>query len=474
MKSNIPDDLKKRIRELPESPGIYLFKNRDKVPIYIGKALSIKKRVMSHFRCLGEIFSKEGRMLGEVRAIDFIHTPSEAEALLLEAAFVKENQPKYNQILKDDKSYPFLKITNEEFPRLLIVRRRTPDGGKYFGPYTNPRLLRQALSMLRGLFPMRTCSHIPRKVCLRYHIRQCCGPCVGAGGAASYGQIVKELEFFLKGRRDVLVKSLIKRMKAHSAKREYEQAGNIFEEIKALSEVPKVARPAKADLEVLELLRRELSLPRLPVRIEGFDISNISGTDAVGSMVVFENGKPLRRAYRKFRIKTVEGIDDYRMMREVIRRRYTRVLNEKEALPDLVLIDGGKGHLSAAKGEFEKLNLGNLPLVSIAKQHEYIFTPERDHPRILPQSSPILQLIQRLRDEAHRFAITYHRALHKKEALTLRLEQIPGLGSKTITKLLKKFGTIAAIKTRSENQLMTELGLSKKTAGNILGATHAM
>ena len=466
--SPLPDHLKKRISLLPDTPGTYLFKDRDGTSIYIGKALSIRKRVLSHFRSYGESFSKEGIMLGEVRSIDYIETPTEEEALLLEASLVKENQPKYNQALKDDKSYPFLKISGEEFPRLLVVRRRKADGSKYFGPYTSGLLLRQAVAMLRRLFPMRTCNPIPKKACLMYHIGQCRGPCIGQINKAQYGEIVKELDLFLQGRREALIKTLLRRMKEYSRDREYEKAQRIYEEIKALSVVPKAGGKEKAN--VLNELMDVLFLPQLPIRIEGFDISNIAGKEAVGSMVVFVNGKATRSAYRKFRIKTVQGIDDYEMMREVVRRRYSRVLEEKQELPDLVVIDGGKGHLAAAKGELDSLGLEKLPVISIAKQHEYIFSPEKEGPTILPQSSPILQLIQQLRDEAHRFAIAYHRRLHRKEAMISLLDNIPGVGYKTKEKLLKAFGSVAKIKKLTEDDLVERAGVNAKIARNILGS----
>ncbi|MBI3252302.1 MAG: excinuclease ABC subunit UvrC [Candidatus Omnitrophica bacterium] len=400
---------------LPNGPGVYFFKDRHKKTIYIGKALSIRKRVRGHYRFFGEPFSKEGKLLRETSAIDFIETPNEAEALLLEASLVKEFLPKYNQELKDDKSYPFLKITAEEFPRLLITRARKPDGGKIFGPYTNVRLLRQAVRMLRREFPMRTCKQLPKKVCLMYHIGQCHAPCVGYIGKPAYDRIVKDLENFLLGRRDAVVKSLLRRMKQHAEKREYEKAKTLYEEIRALESVP---NPVLRDWPgVLRQLKEALGLSVIPERIECFDISNIFGEEAVGSMVVFVSGEPARSGYRRFRIRTVTGIDDYRMMREVVRRRYARLLNEKKTLPDLVVIDGGKGHLSAAKNVLDELGLKNLPVISIAKQHEHLFKPGREAPFIFPQSSPILQLVQRLRDEAHRFAIRYHRHLRKKEGL---------------------------------------------------------
>ncbi len=464
--SRLPESLKKIIRTLPDTCGAYLFKNKNNTPVYIGKAVSIRKRVSSHFRNYGETFSKEGIMLSEVSKIDFIETPTQEEALLLEASLVKQHLPKYNKELKDDKSYPFLKITNEEFPRLLVVRGRKADGSKYFGPYTSGKLLRQAVALLRRLFPMRTCDPMPDKLCLMYHIGQCKGPCTAEIDKVAYGDIVNELNLFLEGRRGALVKTLLRRMKEYSKNKEYEKAKVIYEEIKALSSVPQKAR--KGPGSVLNDLMDTLFLPGLPIRIEGFDISNIAGKEAVGSMVVFVNAKPCRSEYRRFRIKTVRGIDDYEMMREVVRRRYSRLVEEKGALPDLVLIDGGRGHLAAAKGVLDSLGLDALAVISIAKQHEHIFSPDKEGPAILPQSSPVLHLIQNLRDEAHRFAITYHRRLHKKEALVSLLDEIPGIGPKTKEKLLKVFGSVSKIKSLSQEQLVEKGKLSEKTARNVL------
>src|SRR3990167_190205 len=464
----IPGFLSHRIRQLPNSPGVYLFKDRDSKPVYIGKALSIRKRVLSHFRCFGEHFSKEGKMLFEVRRIDFIETPTEADALLLEASLVKENQPKFNQELKDDKSYPYLKITSEAFPRLLVVRGRKADGGKYFGPYTSGRLLNQAVRMLRRLFPMRTCHPIPDKVCLMYHIAQCKGPCVGEIDKEKYGEIVKELGLFLEGHRAALVRGLTRRMKEYSAGRQYEKAKSVYEQIRALSSLPQADVLKKRTSQVLAALKDAFSLPKEPERMEGFDISNITGREPVGSMVVFLNGRPARSEYRRFRIKTVKGINDYDMMREVIRRRFTRFLEEKQVPPDLVVIDGGKGHLSAAGDELRKLGLGKIPMISIAKQHEHLFELGREAARIYPQNSPLLQMIQHLRDEAHRFAITLHRRLHRKEALVSRLDEIRGVGPKTKERLLKKFGTISAIRNASEAKIIEKCSVTAKAAKKIL------
>ncbi len=467
----IPDHLKRRIAELPEAPGVYFFKDKSGKAIYIGKAVSIRKRVSSHFRSHGEGVSKQSKMLSEIRRIDYLGTVSEAEALLLEAGLVRENMPKYNQLLKDDKSYPFLKISAEEFPRLLIVRARKADGSKYFGPYTNVHLLRQAVGFLKRLFPLRTCHPMPDKVCLMYHIGQCKGPCIQEINKEEYAKIVKELELFLGGRRDALVRNLMRQMKEYSAKREFENAQSTYDTVRALSVAVGPSRAFAGGIgQVLNDLAQILSLSKPPIHIEGFDISNLFGQEAVGSMVYFSNGSPARSQYRRFRVKTVSGINDYNMMREVVSRRYTRVLAEGLPLPDLVVIDGGKGHLAAAKEELDALNLSHVPIIGIAKQHEHLFLPGRPAPIILSLSSPVLDLVRNLRDEAHRFAVAYHRRLHRKEELVSQLDNIPGLGPKAKTRLLRTFGSVKKIRTLSETSLVEKGGLNPKLA-HVLRAT---
>lgn len=469
----IPDYIKTRIRELPDKSGVYLFKNKESRIIYIGKALSIRKRIMGHFRFYNESFSKEGIMLSEVRRIDYLETPTEAEALLLESSLVKQHLPRYNIELRDDKSYPYIKITGEEYPRLLVVRGRKADGGKYFGPYTSGLLLRQAVKRLRYIFPMRTCQPMPKKLCLMYHIGKCGGPCTGQIEKSAYLKIVKDLEHFLEGRKDAMVRVLSKQMKEYSKNQEYEKAQIVLEEIKGLSMLPEGNPVKREGAHVLESLQKELSLPRRPKRMDCFDISNIHGKEAVGSMVVFENGEPARSEYRRFRIKTVQGIDDYLMMKEVLRRRYSRILEEKMPLPDLIVIDGGKGHLAAAKSQLDALGLQDQPVMSIAKQHEHLFLPGNPQPFIFPQSSPILHLMQRLRDEAHRFAITYHRMLHRKEAIISRLDEIPGVGPKTRELLLKRVGSVKKIKQTAPEEIAEKTGISVQKVEKILGSLKA-
>ena len=405
--------IKERILQIPQQPGVYLIKDRQGHPDYIGKARNLRGRLKTHFQSSSARELKEYLIQKDAADIGVVLTATEAEALLLEASLVKQHRPKYNKELKDDKSYPFLKITMaEDYPRLLIARGRTSDGSLYFGPYTNVGLLRQAVAHLRRVFPMRTCHPLAKKVCLMYHIGQCQAPCVGDIDRKKYREIVKELVLFLEGKKSALLRVLHKRMVQTSKERRFEEAKLYRDQIQSLSTVSMMRSPMNR-LAVLKEMMDVFHLSSYPRRIEAFDISNFSGKNPVGSLVVFVDGAPLRSEYRRFKIKTVEGIDDYKMMREIVRRRYERVLSEKLPLPDVILIDGGKGHLASAKDELNRLNLTDLDVLSIAKQHEIIFKPSRHEPYVLPQHSAVLQLIRHLRDEAHRFAITFYRKLHE-------------------------------------------------------------
>jgi len=461
------ENLRAFIKGCPQTPGVYLIKNKSGKPVYIGKARSLRSRLTTHFGPAYHPDYKERMIRKEAAKIGIIQTATEAEALLLEASLIKEHRPKYNKELKDDKSYPFLKITDEKFPRLLVVRGRKSDGSIYFGPYTNAGLLREAVSLLRRLFPMRTCTPMPDKVCLMFHIGQCRGPCVGHMSEKEYAQMVKELVYFLEGKRDALVRTLSRRMKEASRDRHYELARTYRDQMRALAAVAVKQAPSQDEGTVLLQMQRVLKLSRYPARIEAFDISNISGKNPVGSMVVFDNGKPKRSEYRKFKIKTVAGVNDYDMMREVVRRRYERLLNEKKPLPDLVLIDGGRGHLSSAKEELDRVNLSDLDLVSIAKQHEYLYKMARPNPYVLPQDSPVLQLLRHVRDEAHRFAISFYRKLHRKEMVWSELDAVGGVGPTRKKKLILAFKTISAVKAASRQDLAEIEGIDEKTAKNI-------
>jgi excinuclease ABC subunit C len=365
-------------------------------------------------------------MMARVADVEGRVAPSEAEALLVEAQLIKAHKPRYNVAFRDDKTYPMLKVTNEPFPRLLVVRRRhapppkglvggQADKAQYFGPYTQVGLMHEAVRFLRRVFPLRTCMRFPKTPCLEYHLGQCLAPCAKYVAAAPYQRIVADLVAFLQGDRDSLLRDLARRMERAARDERFEEAARARDQIQALTSVI-VAKEKSRSAGPLEQLQAALKLARLPRRIEAFDISNLFGAFAVGSMVVFEDGKPHKAHYRRFKIKTVRGIDDYRMMREVIHRRYSGSLAAQLALPDLLLVDGGKGQLAAACEELAQLSL-SIPAMGLAKRFEHIFLPGSDEPIVLLPTSPVLHLVQHIRDEAHRFAIAYHRLLRRKGML---------------------------------------------------------
>jgi excinuclease ABC subunit C len=404
--SAAPAALRKRVAALPDQPGVYCFTDARGTVLYVGKARSLRKRVASYFRPQG-LSPRIAQLMARVAGVEVLRTASEAEALLLEARLIKERQPRYNVSFRDDKTYPLLKVTNEPYPRLVVTRRRLPDGAAYFGPYTEAGLMHEAVRFLRRVFPMRTCAAFPKTPCLEYHLGQCLAPCAGYVGATSYQRIVDDLLAFLRGERDALLRDLSRRMDQAARRRRFEEAARLRDQIQALTSVI-VAKEKSLAAGPLEQLQAALKLPRAPRRIEAFDLSNLFGQWAVGSMVVFTDGKPHKAHYRRFQIETVRGIDDCAMMREVIRRRYSGSLAKALPLPDLVLVDGGKGQLAAACEALGALAL-RLPAMGLAKRFERIVLPDTPEPIVLLPTSPVLHLVQRIRDEAHRFAITYHR-----------------------------------------------------------------
>jgi excinuclease ABC subunit C len=305
---------------------------------------------------------------------------------------------------------------NEKFPRLSVTRQKAADGAAYYGPYADAKLLRKALVILQERFPLRKCAKPGKKVCLNYHIKQCLGPCEGHIDEAAYKDIVAELRLFLAGKRSELLDLLSKRMAEASGAERFEEALNIRERLEALGAV-KDSRVKYGPGSESEELRLLLGAKKPLDAIEAFDISNIMGHAAVGSMIFFRKGKPDKNEYRRFRIKTVDRVDDYAMMREIVRRRYSRLLKESKPLPGAIIIDGGKGHLSAALEVLESLGLAGIPVVGIAKQFERLYLKGRKDPVVLPKESKALHLLQRIRDEAHRFAISYHKRLFSKKML---------------------------------------------------------
>lgn len=509
---------KKRLKNIPDLPGVYIMKDKKGDTLYIGKAASLKKRVSSYFKRDSDLSLRTRLMVEKVADISFIVTGSEPEALITESAFIKRYKPRYNVALKDDKSYPYLKLTvNEDFPRLILTRKkrdssadqsseaqkakeeveRKPvprsfsEGGShsakaddeaiYYGPYTDVKLLRKALGIMRGIFPLRTCRRMTKKVCLNYHIGQCSAPCIEAINKDAYSDIVKEQKLFLEGKRERLIDELSKKMKKRAEQKDYEKAAILRDRITALSIVPRTIRRARyretafikkkaKPYDEIVALKYLLGLRRVPRKIEAFDISNIRGKEATGSMITFIDGQPSKDNYRRFKIRDVKGVDDYKMMREIIRRRYERVKSEKLPCPDLIIIDGGKGQLNVASLTLEQLGFRRLPVIGIAKRFEHIYLRRRREPIIFSQHSPILHLIQRLRDEAHRFAISYHRKLRSKKLRGSILDDIEGIGEKRKRLLLNKFGSVGNIKKAGIKELSSLKGIDIKTAKSIRNA----
>jgi len=398
---------------MPDSPGVYLMKDAAGKVIYVGKAKSLRKRLMTY---LGRGLST--KTLIQMRSVSDIEVrlcPTEALALLLEAALIHKYLPKYNVSLRDDKSFPLIKVTGEDFPAVYVTRKKNVDASRYLGPYTSANLLREALKIIRRSFSFRTCRKMPHKACLYYRVKLCPGPCIGKISKEDYSGRIEDIMMILEGKTDNLIKKLTAAMNSFSAAKEFEKAAKVRDQVSALSALSSI-RPEFTSSDEMQDLKELLRLPKLPERIECFDIANISGKEATGSMVSFWRGLPDKDNYRRFKIRTVDSVDDYAMMQEVVRRRYSRVLEQKLPKPDLILIDGGKGHLMTAAKVLLDFALP-IPLASIAKEEENIYVLGLPNPIQLRSDTPALNLIRRIRDEAHRFAQKYHHLLHRKKIM---------------------------------------------------------
>jgi excinuclease ABC subunit C len=408
-------DIKSKIRALPLTSGVYLFKNAKGEIIYVGKAVSLRRRVESYFRSNQQSL-KTDLLVENISEIDFLGTHSEAEALLMEASLIKEHQPKYNIELKDGKTYPYIQITKEEFPLVSVVRLNMRKNkhikADFYGPYVNPALIREALTIIRKIFPFRSCDNLPDKPCLDYHIGLCAAPCVGNISKVDYARNIRHVRLILEGKRDALYRDLQQEMEERAYEKDFEGAAKVRDQIRAIGALYSGTKDINYFKEA-EQLQRALGLEHTPNRIECFDISNIMGNHSAGSMVSFANGKPDKSNYRRFKIKTVKGIDDFQSIAEVVRRRYSRLKNEGLPYPDLIMIDGGKGQLAAAVAALKELQI-EIPIISLAKREEEVFLPSKRMPIILSKDSLGLKLLQRVRDEAHRFAVKYHTHLRDK------------------------------------------------------------
>jgi excinuclease ABC subunit C len=402
-------DLQKKIENLPLVCGVYVMKSAAGEVLYIGKASLLQKRVKSHF-LRNSSFKKEF-FIENVKDIDYIECDTPEQALILEAALIQEKKPKYNIALRDNKSYPYIEITNEDFPRIFISRPRNKSKNTFFGPYPKVKTVKSALGLIRTIFPYRSCRIMPKSACLFYHLKLCQAPCIGNISTKQYRDSVVSICRILKGERSELSRYLKNQMAKLSANQNFEEAAKIRDRLSALEGIYK-GKPK--DHQIVSL-KETLNLRHLPLIIEAIDISSLGPSDATGSVVVFRDGSADKNNYRRYRIKEVKAIDDYAMIAEVVRRRYSRLLAENRKLPDLVIIDGGKGHVQIARAELSKLKVF-LPVIGIAKRNEEIWLPDKDTPLIIPKDSSSLHLIQRIRDEAHRFARKYHLILRRKKS----------------------------------------------------------
>lgn len=453
---NLP--LKQKIEALPFTPGVYFFKDGSGEILYIGKARSLKKRVRSYLISRPE-FPKITVLMEKTKDVDYIETSTEVDALLLEAQLIRKYQPRYNKELKDDKSFPLLKITAEKFPRIHITRNRSEKKAVYYGPYTDAKLLREAVTLINTLFPIRKCQKLPDSACLYYHIGQCLAPCIKPEVKKEYDAVIEEVRGFLGGGKRSFIEYLTDRMKESARELRFEDAQFFKEQIEALSRLRrKRFTLKKAETGILLSatlqLKKILGMDKVPEKIVCFDVSNIQGDEAVASKVSFYRELPDKIEYRRYKIKTVTGINDYAMIQESLRRMLRGLKEGRETfMPDVILIDGGKGHLAAGKEVVEAEEFQECELLSIAKRFETVYHAQTGEALLLERDSSALHLLQKVRDEAHRFAVSYHRALKERGLSRSALDAIPGIGEKRKLSLLRNFSSIEELKRTGEEQL---------------------
>lgn len=481
----LPTVIREKLKHLPDEPGCYLMRDRDGRIIYIGKAASLRKRVQSYFRrhTRRTAQPKIRSLIASIADFDFVVLNSEAEAILTEGQLIKEYRPYYNTLWKDDKRFQMIRVdVQHPFPKIEKCRIKKGDGARYFGPYTSGMAVKVTIEFLERRFGLRRCQpRVPDadtyRHCSNDIIANCSAPCVGKVSPEAYRLRVEEACAFLRGERMEMLKELRAAMEQAASERRYEEAAalrdmliclhNAVRERAKVRKTPQIKQDeARAGLRALQ---RQLKLRHEPRVIECFDISNISGTSSVAGMVCAVDGVPYPKRYRRFRIKTVEGADDPRSMAEVVRRRYDRVLREKKPLPDLVMVDGGITQLRAAKAELRSLGLDGLPVVGLAKRYEELVWDHENNSGnlVLTRHSPELTVVTRLRDEAHRFAIGYHRELRRRRIMESRLDEIPGVGPARKTLLLRHFGSMVRLDRASVEQIADVPGIGIKTAALI-------
>ncbi len=487
-------DRKSRIdfhaQDVSNAPGVYVFRNDAGDVIYVGKAKSLRRRLRSYFQPSRKLTAdpKLRSLIHSIASYETITVRSETEALLLESRLIKQYAPRYNVDLRDDKRFLLIRVDpTEAFPRLRLVRVRTDDNCLYFGPFPHAGALRGTVDFLVRRFGLRSCSPSrpgpgDYRHCLKDILKDCARPCTGEVSEADYGRRLEAALDVLRGRTHSVLKELEDTMKSAAQRRRFEEAARLRDVLRNLQsqcapgrrsfERTVLPRPASGPSQVLAL-QQALGLDHAPSVIECLDISNISGRFAVGSMVCFRDGKPSTSDYRRYKIRTVEGIDDFAMIGEVVRRRYGRLLKDRRPLPDLVVIDGGPGQVSSAMTALSELNCPPLPLLGLAKKQEHIYLPGRGPAVVLPRTHPALKLLQALRDEAHRFAISYHRDLRRRRISNSVLSEIDGIGPKRSQALLQAFGSVQRLRQRTPEEIAeTVPGLGLSTAERVHAYLH--
>ncbi|MDP3919655.1 MAG: excinuclease ABC subunit UvrC [Candidatus Omnitrophota bacterium] len=470
--------VREQISRLPMKPGVYLMKSAEAKILYIGKARSLRQRVRSYLVNKGQ-FPKITVLMGKVREVDYVETSTEVDALLLEARLIRKYRPRYNQELKDDKSYPLLKITGDRFPRIHLSRNRKDKKAIYYGPFTDAKLLREAITLINTLFPLRKCRRLPKTACLYYHIGQCLAPCIKPEIKSEYDRLVDEVRGFLGAGKKSFVEYLADRMHQAAAELRFEDAQYFKEQIAALGKLKKKrfslrkGEDAGIALSATLELKKQLLMDKLPEKIVCFDVSNIQGSDAVASKVSFYRELPDKLGYRRYKIKTVKGINDYAMIQEALSRMLAALKEGREAfIPDVIMIDGGKGHLAAAQEVLREQGFESTELISLAKRFETVYHSKTSGELRLGKSSPGQHLLQKIRDEAHRFAISYHRLLKQKSITRSVLDDIPGIGTERRRVLQRHFDSMDELKRAGLDQIAGLPGMNARAAKAVWEFLH--
>ena len=476
--------------EVPAKPGVYVYRDWTGKVIYVGKAANLRKRMSSYFQP-SRVMRADAKLRSLINSIEewsFEVVRTESEALILESRLIKEYAPYYNILMRDDKRYLLLKLDrSEKFPTLKLARIRKNDGAQYFGPFPNGGALRMTLDFLLAHFGLRACrdsepDEETRKRCLKRIVKDCCAPCIGAVTPEEYRERVERAVAVLEGNVGEVTEMIRAQMAEAAAAERFEKAAHLRDVMTNLEAVfdkrnriflrPELPGSSPGQ-EAVAALGRALGLEHPPSRIIGFDISNILGKLAVASLVAFQDGRPDRDNYRRFKIRTVHQSDDFAMMHEVLVRHFGRLLEEKRPLPDLVMVDGGKGQLSSAVDALIEIGCPPLPVIGLAKRNEEIYLPGQSEPVVLDRHDPALRMLQALRDEAHRFAISFHRELRNKLIEQSMLDEIPGIGEVRKRQILRTFGSLRALRKASPEEIAEKIpGIGPEIAGKVYDALH--